>query len=507
MRVCKFLFAAGLAAIATLAVNRAAEAQVFVDCNSNPTTALENAIASNPPGSAFELTGICQETITIGTSFALFNHLGSDALISGDGLQGELVITGPALVLIDGITLEGTAADTGLPDILEVIGTPTVAIENSQIVNGQRVGLNVNGGATVAVINTPITGNGIAHVAGQTDGVAAVSAQLLFGGTNSDGTVNGAQAVAVNNNVGNGVALFGHSHLAMAGGTIESNGGNQAFLAGASDIILLGTVVAQSQTPAMPGDFAIQALGSSTVGLFSGSVVSGGNVAGAVLVASAGSLFMNGATVTNMFLNAPTIELSGSSNGVLGGGNTVQNTAAGGTVLQIDHASSFQQTALAAYSPELLGGLSVPASSDAMSGSAFVQEQSQLDVGMGTIAGNPSLTWSVPAGDCILVQQNSSIRLSGGVTIAGAAPSACTLNGGAVSSTIIIQQESNGFFNLNQGGADMISGGGNVSCVFAGMPNAHVTGKANLLPAGAQPVVIGSLSQALGATSPGCLGP
>jgi len=163
--------------------------------------------------------------------------------------------------------------------------------------------------------------------------------------------------------------------------------------------------------------------------------------------------------------------------------------------------------ALAGYMPELLTGLSVPVSPDSMSGSAFVQEQSQMDIGMGIVSGNPSLTWSVPAGNCILVQQNSSIRLSGGVTITGAAPAACGLNGGAVSSTITIQQESNGFFNLAQGGLDEIDGGGSVSCVFAGMPNGHVTGKANISPPSAQPVVIGSLSQALTATSPGCLGP
>jgi hypothetical protein len=142
-----------------------------------------------------------------------------------------------------------------------------------------------------------------------------------------------------------------------------------------------------------------------------------------------------------------------------------------------------------------------------MSGSAFVQEQSQMDVGMGVIASNPSLSWSLPAGDCILVQQNSSIRLSGGVAMAGAPASPCTLNGGTVSTTIVIQQESNGFFNLGAGGADAISGGGGVSCVFTSFPNAHVSGKGNLSPGSAQPVMIGNLTQALSATSPGCLGP
>jgi hypothetical protein len=214
---------------------------------------------------------------------------------------------------------------------------------------------------------------------------------------------------------------------------------------------------------------------------------------------------MNGVEVFNSSSTLPSIEVSGGSNAVMGGGNTIGTS--GGVALQIDHASSFQQTPLGGYVSELLRSpITITPAPDFISGSALVQEQSQIDVGMGTISGNPSLSWSVPAGNCILVQQNSSIRISGGVTIAGAAPSACALNGGAVSSTIVIQQQSNGFFNLAQGGADEISGGG-VSCVFAGMPNGHATGKANISPPSAQPVVIGSLTQALDATSPGCLGP
>jgi hypothetical protein len=505
----RFLLAAMVAACAAIAASGAAEAQVSVRCDLNPTTALSDAISSNVVGTVFEITGICQGTIEVATTLELANHLGADALEPGDGIQGELVIAGPAFVFIDGITLEGTASDTGLPDVLEVDGTATVAVENTQIINGQRDGLAAAGTATVGLINTTISGNGVAHIAGQSDGISATGTVLQLGTTNDDGTVNTGNAVTITNNVGNGIALFGHTQLAMAGGMIEGNGGNQAFLAGASEVELLGTEVIQSQTPTMPGDFAIQALAGSTIWLFSSASVSGGNVAGAILVASTGSLLMNNATVTSSLLSVPTIEISGSSNGVLGGGNTLQNTApGGGTVLQLDHASSFQQVALAAYQTELLEApVSTTATPDSLSGSAFVQEQSQMDIGMGTISGNPSLTWSVPAGDCILVQQNSSIRVSGGVTMAGAAPSACALNGGTLSSTIVIQQESNGFFNLGAGGSDVISGGGSVSCVFTSFPNAHVNGKGNIAPAGAQPVMIGNLTQALNATSPGCLGP
>jgi hypothetical protein len=132
-----------------------------------------------------------------------------------------------------------------------------------------------------------------------------------------------------------------------------------------------------------------------------------------------------------------------------------------------------------------------------------------MDLGVGNLPSttNPSLTWSVPSGSCILVQQNSSFRMSGGIAITGASPAACALNGGITSSTIVIQQESNAFFNVGNGGTDNISGGGGVECLFSSFPNAHVSGKANITPSSAQPVMIGTWAAAPSATSPGCLGP
>ena len=264
----------------------------------------------------------------------------------------------------------------------------------------------------------------------------------------------------------------------------------------------------------MPAPFVVQAIGGSTVELFSHSIVNGEGFTGGILIASGSSLLMNDVKVFTALSTLPSIEVSGSSNAVMGGGNMIGTF--GTFALQIDHGSSFQQIPLAGYYAELLHDTpNFTPSPDFIFGSALVQEQSQMELGMGTVIdpsippvpGNSALSWTVPAGACILVQQNSSIRLSGGVSIAGGPPSACALNGGAVSSTIVIQQQSNGFFNLANGGVDEIDDGGTVSCVFAGMPNAHVTGKANITPSSAQPAMIGSLTDALNATSPGCLGP
>lgn len=513
MRAGTFLVAAILGVITTLVMSGAADAAtVSVICGSSPT-ALADAISSNPPGTVFQITGLCQETVEVATSLSLVNHLGSEALISGDGVQGELVITGSSTVVIDGIMLEGTLIDTGLPDVLEVNGAAAVTIKNAQIMKGQRTGLNVTG-ATVKITSTPITRNGLQNITGQKDGVTASGATLLF------------QGLDISDNVGNGITLLKHSQASILGSSISNNQGGQVFAAGGSNLQLSATSVFQPE-PIVSVPFTLQAIEGSTVWLLPNTIIEGGDDTlgtgtGGILIASSSSLFTIGTQIFSLTARLPAIEVSGNSNAVIGGGNAIENTSfglpLGGIALQIDHGSSFQQIPLAGYAPELLHATpNFTPAPDFINGSALVQEQSQIELGMGTVInlsfpvlGNATLRWGVPAGNCILVQQNSSIRLSGGVTFAGTPPSPCALNGGAVSSTITIQQDSNGFFNLSQGGTiqfDNSAGGGNVSCVFAGMPNAHVTGKANISPPSAQPVVIGGLADALNATSPGCLGP
>jgi hypothetical protein len=99
--------------------------------------------------------------------------------------------------------------------------------------------------------------------------------------------------------------------------------------------------------------------------------------------------------------------------------------------------------------------------------------------------GKPSLSWSVPSGNYILVQQNPSFRISDGVAIAGAPAAACTLNRETISTMIVIQQEANGLFISRAAAPTKISGGAAVRCRFADIANARVTGLANISPSSA----------------------
>jgi hypothetical protein len=97
---------------------------------------------------------------------------------------------------------------------------------------------------------------------------------------------------------------------------------------------------------------------------------------------------------------------------------------------------------------------------ETISGAGSAQEQSSVDLGQGTISGSPSLTWTLSGSETINtnVQQNSSLDLSGGVTISG--------------SGVKIQQGSNGFLSVGNGGTNSAT----IVCAnSANNPYAHLS--------------------------------
>jgi hypothetical protein len=454
-------------------------------------------------GDVIQLTGICQGDIVLAkngapiSALTIVNSAGNNT-VGNDGINGQVEVRSAALTL-KGLVLEGgqnnAAMSNGeLANVYAHDGA-AVTLDGDTVGPGPLIGVFVTRASSAQLLNASITGVGTQNAPKENDGlrVDAASSALVTRTTGQGPTISG--------NGGNGVTLLAGSSLEFFSGTVQDNGGAQIYATGASNVTLSGVGVGSSATSAAP---LVQILGGSSATIDTGSAVQntgGGTVAAALLAASTSSIVLNATTVNATGASQPVIEASGDSSIILAGGNSLSASASGGTVLQIDHSSSLQQVPPAA--------LGYAADADTVSGSAFVQVQSSMDVGVGPVPETdiPSLIWSVPPGNCILVQQNSAFRMSGGVLIAGAGPAPCALNGGATSASVVIQQESNAFFNLSQGGTDSFTGGGAVQCLFAGMPNAHVTGKANISPSSAQPIVIGSLSQALSATSPGCLGP
>jgi hypothetical protein len=495
----------------------------ILSCNDNGSDNLSGALAgtatwtlpssTGTPGAGdiILLNGICLGDVTVTTSDLTFtNHndtspsgstLPSSAAGFVDGIQGQLEFAaGTAPSTVRNLLLEGPSSFSGGESAnLYVHDGATVMVQNSWVGPGPLDGIVVQGAAsTVTLLNSTVNGNGAANTAGATNGARVIDAGVLV-----LGAPDGSNGSTISENAsGFGIALRGNASAELDGSTISGNGLGQIDATLSSDVLAAGTQVSQSSVT----NPAIQAVNHSSVSLVTlvngtGDSINGGT-AGAVLAAAASQVVLHGATVQSSSMQQPTVEVSADSAAILAGGNIITATTSGGTAIQVDHSSAvLEQPATAlGYASDAI---------DSITGSAFVQVQSSMDLGVGNLPSttNPSLTWSVPSGSCILIQQNSSFRVSGGVAITGTAPSSCALNGGATSSTIVFQQESNGFFNLGQGGLDNIGGGGSVSCLFSSFPNAHVSGKANITPSSAQPVMIGTWAAAPSATSPGCLGP
>ena len=479
-------------------------------------------------GDTIEIDGttnnaFCLGDVFVNTSGLTFkNHTGTDGVIPADVIDGMFEVAG-ARITIDGILLlcpgcsASTANTTGLSAFDEdgallLHDGAAVVLENVVVADSPTSGIYLTGNSAITVLGSTIAGNG------QNPSGVPFSSGIFAGDASSVrlGNPDGSSGVTVagNGKNGGGCPGFGivltqssalQSFNATIGGAGTTNDGSsqntcgQLLLESGSSARIEGNTITQTTA----GSPAIQALASSSfitaenaASAFT-SISSGNN--GAVLLGAASSAVLNESTIISTGTSVATVEASGNSTATLAGGNIVSNSSGGGIVFQIDHSSSLVQIAAHQF-----GFTDAP---DEVSGSAFIQVQSSADVGIGLITGVPSLSWTVSSGDCILIQQNSSFRLSGGVAIAGAPAAACSLNGGTVTTTIAIQQESNAFFNLGHGGALAISGGGGVSCIFTTFPNAHVNGKGNITPAGAQPVMIGSWVAALMASSPGCLGP
>ena len=237
--------------------------------------------------------------------------------------------------------------------------------------------------------DTTISGNGAAGVAGEADGIrVSHSSTLALGGLNSDGSIDDSKSVIVESNAGNGIAAFGISAVTIAGGLVQGNGGAQLMIGDGSEASLAGATVTQTTAPALPMDFAVQAMQSSRLLLMQGASIAGGAVAGGILAMSSSSLTTIGALVTNDSGSQAAIEASGSSNVLLAGANTVANTAANGTAVEIDHSSSLMQLAAAPMSPEFAGAPATLASAaDVVTGAGVIQEQSSIDLGMGLVGG------------------------------------------------------------------------------------------------------------------------
>jgi hypothetical protein len=456
-------------AVALLALSGPGRAQTPVRCDEAPTTALGNAIASANPGAVLAITGLCQQQVVVSSAFdlgvTLTNETGlaQAALVSSDGIEGQIQIVGPLQIAISGITLEGPASDPGYDGVVAV-NDGSAVIANAQIINGWRTGLLATANATATLYNTVVAGNGRADIAGMSDGVRATDGgRIVLGSTNADGTIDAANTVTVENNAGGGVSALSNSSIFMAGGSIEGNGASQVALDGASAAILVATQIVPTAPTVWSQNFAVQIMHASKLLLADGASVAAGSFAGGILSGSASSLVLTGASVTNANTSAPAVQATGNSSLILAGGNTITNSAASGTAIEIDHSSSLTQSPGSSLVGEFVGApaAAVPVA-DTIAGAGLVEDQSSMELGVGNAVSGASLVWT----GAITVAQNSMFRMSGGASISGG---------------VTLTQASNAFFNTLNGGSNTVAGG--ITCPWSVVPASHIAGAAKVSPA------------------------
>jgi hypothetical protein len=390
-------------------------------------------------------------TITSNTEAGLLVN-GGQALL-GDGPNGQA--GNPVTISSNG---------TGIT----ILAGGSATVVNGSIENNTNDGVDVTDRSSIVFstdggAGTAITGNGghgvlVAQGSNLTLGSGTVSnngeygIKLNYGSTGSIGSnITSGAAGTATQITGNGYGgVIGNlSTITIDGATITGNTGGPAVQAdGGAAIIKTATLSSVSGQPTILGYGA-------GLGLFSDTV--NGPTNASTLVALAGSkVTLQSSIITANDPHDPTVLSADGSTldsfggntictGTLGGGCTA---APGGIAITVANDSTFRQVSAAN-----LFGQMAPAS-DTIIGGGTVQVQSNMELGTG--ASVPS-TWT----GAITVQQNSSFRLDGGISISGG---------------VSLIQGSNGFFNKSATGTNAVT----VTC--AGTNSSHVAGASFVSP-------------------------
>jgi trimeric autotransporter adhesin len=436
-------------------------------------------IAASSPGDVIEISGLCAGDYLVTTSGLTFaNRTASSTLSTTDGFNAMVEVYGASREQFIGITMTGTnltssrgssAAGSNYFEIgaLVVHDGGSATITNTAIQNSNTSGLWVEHGSSATVLGTTST---ISNNGASSANIYASGIVIQSGSNVQLGTIDGLNTAAVNGNGVSSASCEGYGIQMGQGATLiayevtigtsgASNGCGDIYMVG-STARLLGTTLGQagtfgpgiaaysSSSVSLDTDYSDQNIG----GIHGATKINAGGHA-SLLLAGASSAIIGGATLTTTTPTQATLEVSMNSTAILAGGNTIQNTSPTGFAIQIDHSSSLAQQ------PGFL--FADPVGADTISGAGAVQVQSSMDLGEGLISpgSTPSLVWNLTGNQILNVQQNSSFRLSGGVSITGG-------------SGVKIQQGSNAFFNVNNGGTNTAT----VVCAnSANNPMAHVS--------------------------------
>ena len=182
-------------------------AQVSVDCS---TQSLQTAISGNDPGTTFNVTGTCNENITIGeTRERVTINGGGTAAITGLSASSTVITIRGQGVTVTGFTISG-----GQDGILVTRGG-TATIDDNIIQNTGRSGVAVNSNAFATIINNTISDNPVNGINVSENSGARIGFSLL--------TDTVASPNIIQNSVTSGIEVIRSSRAWIVGNTISSN--------------------------------------------------------------------------------------------------------------------------------------------------------------------------------------------------------------------------------------------------------------------------------------------
>jgi hypothetical protein len=415
---------------ATAGLSRAAT--IAVDCTSNSAALATQFESGVPSGSTVTVLGTCIGTVTVGSSFVTIEQAGG-----GGEIQGTVGIFTQG-VTISGITIDGHGATQA--GIVFESGAYFSTLNDVTVQNFPNSGVTM----CCTAISVLITGGTF-----QTNvncGIFAIGAGDGFTLSNDGGgnppVITGNGTTANPGQPQGGVCLQDGAIAEITAATVQANGlGPALSIIGAAANVTGGSFASPAALT-----FPTVELQNSKLNLLNATITGTGS-SNAIFASPGGSITMQNTTVTQSDVDDATVLIADDSALVSLGGNHITNSGAGGIAIMVDNLGTFHQRNETAFG--------IPVAADIITGVGIVQVQSDMEIGTG--AGAASSTWT----GNITVQQNSSFRMDGGMSISGG---------------VAIIQGSNGFFNKSAGGTNSVA----VTCAGS---SSHIAGPGNVSPA------------------------
>jgi Right handed beta helix region len=291
-----------------------------VKCDNGQT--LTEALRKAKPGDTLQVTGTCQERVTITTDRLTLDGGGSAVLDGGVDGSGPLEFEG--VVTIDGVqgvTLTGFTIQNGPGEGILGIHGAAFAVQQTTVENNAASGIAVADGSTADLTDCTVKGN-----LGGIDVFTSSSAILK-------GTIN------INKNKGNGAEVNGQSILEIRGAQVQMNdNGGIGLVAGSGQVAIFGFSASQGSTLTANGngDFGIIFGFGSQLTILGSDFGSGANIITASNNGVAGILVSTGVIAspfgTGKFVienNATGLDFRNGATAVITGGLSVQNNGTG----------------------------------------------------------------------------------------------------------------------------------------------------------------------------------